>query len=277
MAWQTQFNRARSVGYRTLCETISALKGNENVTEQVFKSAWLNRMAREPNLISEGWYSPPPDGITILTASPADPARLAYSSLRSTEYWPSARPIGWRNGFLLAYCSPIDKITGLAGDLAVTLYFGSEPRFKDYFRRAHGVVRQLLDSISAHDSPEQLLNRAEVMFRRNDLVNCATSTTDKASYNIGHTIPVLDPRKLLLVLSEEQRDLCRIQRCFLNRQASWHFSKEMQFTVEPQLGSSVDDFLPQLTFHYLVHIDSTGVHVCRDIDGLLREFGLTDA
>lgn len=274
MAWQTEFNRARSIGCESLRETIMALKGKESVTEQVFRSVWLETLNRSPSLIVDGWYSPPPHGITVLTATPDEPSRLSYSSLRSEEYWPSARCIDWRNGLLLAYCSPIDRISGRAGDIAITLYFGTDQRIREFFRRAHHVVADLVDSISIGESPKALLKRAEAAFSANCLINCVTSVTDPASYNIGHTVPLLDPNSLSEQLSEDQRCFCRTQRRFLNYAADWNLTNGIQFTFEPQIRSSVDAQLPQLTFHYLVQIENDKLHVCRDVDVLLREYDL---
>lgn len=274
MAWQTEFNRARSIGCESLRETISALRGKEATTEQVFSSVWLDALNRAPDLIADGWYSPPPHGITVLTATPADAGRLSYSSLRDEHYWPSTRCVDWQNGLLLAYCSPIDRVSGRAGDVAVTLYFGVDERIREFFCRAHRVMAAVLDSISLEDSPKGLLKRAEAAFSANHLVNCVTSVTDKESYNIGHTVPQLDPHRLSDHLSEEQRSSCRTQRKFLNHTAEWDFTNGMQFTFEPQIRSADDSQLPQITFHYLVQIENDKLQVCRDVDTLLREYDL---
>ena len=75
-------------------------------------------------------------------------------------------------------------------------------------------------------------------------------------------------------LSEEQREMCRVQRKFLNRAAAWPIANSRQFSIEPQLRSAVDSTLPQLTFHYIVTIDAGDVHICRDIDDVMLWFEL---
>jgi hypothetical protein len=277
MTWRIEDNPARAVGIRTLSDTIDALRGRACTTERDFKASWLDRLSHCSDIVASGWYSPPPDGITVLTATPDDPARLAYSSLRSEEYWPSDRLIDWQNGLLLAYCSAIDKVSGLAGDIAITLYFGSESRIKDYFRRAHFVVGRLLDSISNKDTSLNIIDRADAAFADKGLRNCVTSITDKASYNVGHTIPQLNPELLGSTLSEEEREQCRTQRRFLNRVTDWPIASGGQFSIEPQIRSATDEDLPQLTFHYLVRAERSEIRVCRDVDSLLVQYGLAEA
>lgn len=269
MAWKTTFNPARNIGIRTLKEVTYRLRERATVTEKDFKAEWLDRLSKAPSLIASGWYAPPPDGITVLAATATDPTRLAYASLRSPEYWPSDRVIDWGNGLLLAYCSPIDKTTGVAGDMAVTMYFGSEARVIDYFRHAQSAVKQVLDSIRIVDSAAEIIERADRIFEQNQLKSYVSSITDPASYNIGHTIPALDPESLVSALSDEQREMCRVQRKFLNRAAAWPIANARQFSIEPQLRSAVDPTFPQLTFHYLVAIDAANVHICRDIDDIM--------
>jgi hypothetical protein len=267
-------NHGRSIAIHTLEKTITALKSTDGVTELAFKEAWLAELRAYPEIIASGWYCPPPDGVTVLAAKPESAERLAYSSLRSPENWPSDQVIDWQDGFLMAYCCPIDRATGLAGDVAVTLYFGSDSYVRRYFTRAHSVLYRLLRSIKIDDSSSTLIQRADKMLADEDLRSHVTSITDMAGYNIGHTIPILPPASLGISLTDEDRERCRCQRRFVNSADEWRLMGAGQFSIEPQIRSATDPTLPQLTLHYLVRIEQEGVLVKRDVDSLLFKYGV---
>ncbi|MCI8760219.1 MAG: hypothetical protein HFJ34_03755 [Clostridia bacterium] len=63
-------------------------------------------------------------------------------------------------------------------------------------------------------------------------------------------------------------------RKFINEDSKWEFTEEMQFTIEPQLISTEDFNLPQISQHYLVKKEKDRFIVCTDIDKILEEYQL---
>ena len=59
---------------------------------------------------------------------------------------------------------------------------------------------------------------------------------------------------------------------FINKNSKWNFTKELQFTIEPQLISTENPELPQISQHYLVKRSKNEFIICQDIDYLLRKF-----
>lgn len=59
----------------------------------------------------------------------------------------------------------------------------------------------------------------------------------------------------------------------LNDDSDWDLHPNGQFTIEPQLASTTDPALPQVTFHYAV--DPEAGRILDGPDTILAEFGLT--
>ena len=132
------FNRERQKAYRALEGTVDSLYGREEVTERVFRDAWLERISGEGNPPAGGWYCPPPFGMAVLTGS-----RLSFDSLRNPEYWPGNDAVDWKEGSLYAYASPVDPESGWMGDLSVTLCFDREAKLAGHIRNCHEAVMEL--------------------------------------------------------------------------------------------------------------------------------------
>lgn len=264
------FNAARQSALCALTATLAELRDSSGSTEQSLATSWRRRMKKDDRIAADGWYSPPPHGISVLAAPAANPARLRYASLRARSHWPSFRPIVWNEGWLFAYASPIDRRTGHAGDMAITLYFGSNMALKNYYRHAHAVVRELLATITPADTSRTIFLRAQDLWLHNGL-RSATSTSDGNAANIGHSLPSLPPESLGAKLSVAQRDRCSQQRLFLSDSDEWPLDARLQFTIEPQLLSTGDPSLPQLSFHYIVRVKDNTVEVCNDVDRVLEE------
>jgi len=119
-------NNGKKVSFETFKETLNELKGKEDITEIIFRDHWLEKIKNIPNLTINGWYNPPPQGVSILFALDNDIKRINFDSLRNPINWPTNKIIDWENGLLFAYSSFIDIKTGLLGDFDITLYFGKD-------------------------------------------------------------------------------------------------------------------------------------------------------
>src|SRR5665213_3117359 len=118
-------NNARKLSFEAFKETLNELKGKTNITEIMFRDLWLQKMKDIPSLTQNGWYTPPPFGMSVLFASDTDIKRISFESLRKSKNWPSKKTIDWGNGLLFAYSSFVDIETGILGDFDATLYFGT--------------------------------------------------------------------------------------------------------------------------------------------------------
>jgi hypothetical protein len=273
-----EVNEGRRLAFATFEETLSELHGRPGVTEVGFRDAWHARLRAIDALTTNGWYEPPPLGMAVLFAGEDDPSRISFESLRLPRYAPGPETIEWSRGLMYAYCSPLHRTSGLAGDFGVTLYFGDRSDVRAHFRRAFAVTRDLLAEIGPRMRSGQLLERSQALFEEAGLTNTIASVTDSVPLDLGHSLPKLDRSAL-----DGRRELdgttiaaLRNGRRFVSESADWALSREDQVTIEPQLVALGKPELPQVSFHYVVAMTEERTVVLRECDALLDRFGLTE-
>lgn len=271
-------NPGRRIAYETFAATLAELYGRSDVTETSFRDNWLARLQSVDDLTSNGWYDPPPMGMAVLFADEADVSRISYESLRLPVFAPGSSVMRWPRGMMYAYCSPLHRPTGLAGDFGVTLYFGTNVEVRDHFRRAFAATADLLQGLTPGTRSSRLLEHSESVFSRYGLKNTIASVTDSVPLDLGHSMPRLSPEELetTRLLNGDIRERLRGQRRFVSTSADWALADEHQVTIEPQLVAVGNPELPQVSFHYVVAAASSSVTLLRECDELLREFDLAD-
>ncbi|MDD5587406.1 MAG: M24 family metallopeptidase [Alphaproteobacteria bacterium] len=267
------FNEGRRKAYAALEGTLDELSGRAGITEKSFKEVWLGKLRQPGDVIAEGWYDPPPQGMAVLAGGVERPSRICFGSLRDPEFWPGNKVIDWNEGLLFVYCSPVHVATGIIGDLDMTLYFGNDPRIKEHFRLTHQAVEEVLNTLPKHRNFRELFLASQEIFRKYWLRNCVVSHTDEVLLDLGHTFPS-SPRSNGVRLTKEQRDEISRARRFINNKAEWPFDDGIQFSIEPQLVSTEDPTLPQICYHYLVSLREGQFTACRDTDVLLKRYKL---
>jgi hypothetical protein len=271
-------NVGRHLAAQTFAATLAEHYGRPGVTELAFRDSWLARLGEVDALTANGWYEPPPFGVAVLFASDDDPRRMCFESLRLPEFAPRPTRMSWDSGLLFAYCSPVHRPTGLAGDFGVTLYFGKKAEVRSHFRRAFAATAELLAELGPLTSSAALLRRSEILFREHGLKNTISSITDSVPLDLGHSMPSMRSAKLATSrsLCADDRRFLGDQRRFVSTSADWLLAEEAQVTIEPQLIAPDRSDLPQVSLHYVVAVGPTHVRVARECDDLLRQFGLAD-
>ncbi|MBQ8994843.1 MAG: hypothetical protein IJ091_03425 [Oscillospiraceae bacterium] len=261
------FNTARQKAFTSLDKTLSQLYGNTEITEMSFRDVWLSNMEKEGDIIPDGWYCPPPRGTAVLGNE-----RVKFDSLRNDYNWSGETRIDWK-GVLYAYASPVDLTDGRIGDISVTLYFGEDQKVVDHIRNCFEATVEVFERLGEASCAGDVFWISQEIFRNHQLKSLVISRTDDMPINLGHTFPALSVLPKEKVLSEQERMEISTSRKFLNGSADWNFEDGLQFTVEPQLVSMVDESLPKITQHYLVKAAENDFIVCNDIDSLLKKYG----
>lgn len=268
------FNRARSLSLQAFRATLDDMKGKPGVSEVTFCDGWLKRLRQCEVLFPSGWYDPPPSGLSVLFATASCPQRISFESLREEAFWPSREyEADWNNGLMFFYSSSVDRESGVPGDFDVTLYWGRDERLRNHYRRCFDATSQILSGLAFGDTSHHIYRKAEEIFHDSGLRNCVASRTDVVSLDLGHTLPgvkeyggIPSPGPW----GRPYRERIRTARRFINGASDWEIEEGMQFTIEPQLRSLRDPELPQISFHYLVQKREGCLHVCRDIDEIIR-------
>lgn len=261
------FNSARQKAFQSLCITLDTLYGKCNISEIDFKNEWYNNLKKQNDIIADGWYNPPPKGMAVLFGN-----RVSFDSLRNEKNWANNTTINWNKDLLYAYCSPIDKISGIIGDISLTLYFGKDEKIINHIKNCHNAVQEIFNNLNKFQNYQELFIGSEEIFAKHKLKNCIISKTDDTPLDLGHTFPKLDNLQNKNSLTEEDKQKISKARMFINENSIWNFTEELQFTIEPQLISTENPELPQISQHYLVKKYKNEFIICQDIDYLLRKF-----
>ena len=210
-------------------------------------------MKQETNIIADGWYNPPPRGMAVLFGN-----RVSFNTLRDEKNWSNDTIMNWKEDLLYVYCSPIDKLSGMIGDMSLTLY-------------CYNAVQELFRELNQLENSAELFSCSEQIFAKYQLKNCIISKTDDTPLDLGHTFPKLESL-------EEKESLTQIEKQkiskFINAHSNWKFKEGMQFTIEPQLVSVEDASLPQISQHYLVKKEKNQFIISDDVRKILANLKL---
>lgn len=270
MKKQETFNKTRQKALESFCTTLDELY-NKEITEIAFKNKWYENLAKEADIIADGWYNPPERGMTVLFGN-----RVSFDSLRNEKNWSNHTEINWEKDLLYAYCSPIDKTTGMIGDISLTLYFGEDKKIRQHIKNCHKAVNEVFDALERVKNSQELFEISQQIFAKHKLKNCIISKTDNMPLDLGHTFPILEGLINQDKLTEQEKAQISKARKFINGDTNWDFTEGMQFTIEPQLVSTEDLNLPQISQHYLVKKYQEEFIVCKDIENILIEYNLIE-
>lgn len=272
MLVKNSFNYAREISVESFMETIAYGKCQNVFTEKQFMKHWIKCLEKNQSVIADGWYNPPPYGMAILSGGIEYPSRISFASLRTESNWPKDIPINWSEGLLYAYSSAVNKHSGMPGDFALTLYFGKDNRIINHFKNTYQATMEVIEQLESIGSSKELYITAETIFKRYNLKNCVISKTDIVPTDLGHTLPVVLGESCYR-LSKKDIDLISKSRCFINAYSDWKFDDGMQFTIEPQLVSTQDCTLPQVSYHFLINKDGQ-FQVADDVKRILQTYNL---
>ena len=265
------FNHARQKAFSSLKVTLDELYGKNNITEKDFAKSWQRNLEKYGDIIADGWYNPPPKGMAVLFGN-----RVSFDSLRNEKNWVSDTMIDWNTDLLYVYSSPIDKTSGMIGDISLTLYFGKDEKIINHIKNSYKATLEIFDNLDKCQNSQELFACSEEIFAKYHLKNCIISKTDHTPLDLGHTFPYLDNLQARDNLTKQEKQEISKARKFINESSKWDFTDGMQFTIEPQLISTENEQLPQISQHYLVKKMESGFIVCKDIDELLLKYKLID-
>jgi hypothetical protein len=235
-------------------------------------------LSRTPDVTSEGWYSPPPGGLIVTVGSPPGFERLNQPSFRPAETWPSRDVQYTPESILYAYGSRVDTATGAIGDLACSLYMGTDARIHSHIRDVWEITIDLASSVELGAPISDVYRRCALLSEKAGYSNHVLSVTDPSRTNIGHTVPWTDtpltPEESLVLRDGSPSavaDLVNGKRRFVSSVETLELSDNMLITVEPRLSRPG---VPMVNFNVIAgFIDGKRV-MLTDFDPLFNLFGM---
>lgn len=250
----------RSFAQNALYQSLEELLSKKTPFSEIeLRDLWLKRLRKNPSLLSDGWYDPPPHGLIVMLATPRDISRLNEKSYRSEICWPRSDIFfDSENSILLLHASPVDKMTGVTGDFGITLYVGKDKSLQKHLKTSLLINRQIADYAYEGMAFAEITKFAQTIISHHHLISDLSSPSDPTGTNIGHIIPATSPtwneHAFIKARDNSQQainDFIRQQRVFLNTKEQTRLKSGMGITIEPRPWSKN---LPPGYFHSLLFV-----------------------
>lgn len=265
--------RARSAAASSLLEALKSLH-EKKYSEKDVSLEWLSRIMMSGEVASNGWYTPPPSGVSVLIGHSPDYTRLNYESLRSKENWPQPDIRFEENSIIYPYFSAVDKQTNMIGDHVATYYSGANKEIQDWYREIYEMTRSLAFKAKQGMSFSELYNIADLMFNTIGVQNNTFSINGGLASDIGHTVPYFGQEHLesIDIDNEDNLKLLSNDRKFISKESNYEIGRNCAFTIEPQaiLGG-----LPMASFHVIIVFFEGELYLVEKFKDLFDYFGMS--
>lgn len=260
----------REFAAKSLSITLEKLLNQKKpISEIDLRDTWLLELRKNKNIFPDGWYIPPPHGIGVLFSTDKNFNRIKFKSLRQNESWPRNDIfLDKKNGFILVYCSPVDKQTGIIGDFGLNIYFGDNSKIKSLLQKHLIMVKKIFTTVKAGMKLSDLHLIAKTIIEKNNFTNeWWISTTDSTGTNYGHTIPMTNTswtNTELEILKDgeknwqETRTMINKKRKFINAYEETVIKPGMAITLEPRVILKDHKDLPTIYFHTIIFFKENG-------------------
>jgi len=238
----------------------------KSITEILLRDQWLLELRKNPDIFSDGWYTPPPHGVAVLIGTANKVSRTNYISLRSKSLWPQSKyALNSTNSLMYVYASPVNRELGIIGDFGMSIYFGKNKRIKDHLKRCLAINKIVFEYIKIGMSFSEIYHFTINQAKKSGMVNNIVSKTDPAGVDVGHTIPASyenwSEEELHILKKREWKtikDMISKKRKFVSPKETLTCQPDMAMTLEPRLVSSDDPEMPLTSFHTIVTFDKSG-------------------
>jgi hypothetical protein len=252
----------------------TVLQNVRGKSELQIKNELLLESGKYPELSPSGWYDPPPGGISVLFAdSPYD--RMKFETLRDEKYWPSNDSRFNDESVGLIYMSPVDKNTGMFGDMGFSFYNGKDEAVREHFKKAYKSVLAIANHAEVGMRMNELYSFAQAQFDRSGVkVGYMTTTHDPLKVNLGHTAPgSYGDRSPKRDTFRDTREAIRSRRLYINEAETFIIPETCAFTTEARLIDT-DENMPNIFFHVIVTFVQGKKKVITNFDKIFKTLGM---
>ena len=233
---------------------IQSLKNIDKVSEAEIHKLILSKMSGYNSLFPKGWYDPPPDGIAVLFAE-APFKRLQYNSLRNPAYWSNKENLFKKETVASIYFSPVDKNTGMLGDIGFTVYKGENKKIKRHLKNCYKTILKIAKHVETGMRVSDLCLFASNLFKNKfKMTKWVTISSDpNQSINLGHSVPGSFEKNFTFGNTfEDVKESIREKRVPLIETENFKFPKTCVFVVESRLEDLNNPALPSAYFQFFV-------------------------
>ena len=255
---------------------VKSLFNLDKNSEVEIREKILAETVNHSELFPRGWYDPPPSGIGILLDQKPF-KRLQFNSLRDSKFWPRETSLFEKETVGIVYVSPVDKKTGMLGDIGFTIYTGDSGEIKEHIKKCYNITLLIAKYAKVGMKFSDLYKFAENLLKNNlKIIGWMTTTNDpNLGANLGHTVPRSFENNFILGKTfEEIKNTIRIKRIYINEVENFKISKTCAFTVETRLADFNESNLPNIFFHFIVCFDKGKKIILENFDKIFAVVGM---
>ncbi|MCR4328397.1 MAG: M24 family metallopeptidase [Patescibacteria group bacterium] len=249
-----------------------ALENHEGISEAEVCDRILANLSAHKEFYPMGWYDPPPGGVAVLFGEKKPYTRLQFETLRSPQFFPTENNRFNGDTVGILYASPIDRATGMIGDVGCTVYGGGDRQVRQHLTDIYNVVYKAAEHAQVGMSFSTLYETAIKLFAdHGKKIRWMTTTHDSLKINLGHTIPGSYGNNYFPGDSfEEVRESIRLQRLYINATEGFVIPETCAFTVEARLVDIEDSDLPNVQVHFIVTFSQGEKKILGNFDAIFK-------
>lgn len=223
-----------------------------------------------------GWYDPPPGGVCVLMAqSPFK--RLQFKTLRKPEAWPNETSKFEQETVGIVYISPVDRQTGMLGDIGFTIYRGKNAEIQEHIKKCYKTILSIAEKAEVGMKFSDLYKLAGNLFKENlKIIEWMTTTNDPTlGMNLGHTIPGSFGGNLPMGNSfEEIKNTITKKRIYINAAEDFIILETCAFTIEARLVDVEKEYPPNAFFHFMVCFNKGKKTILENFEEIFKAVGM---
>jgi hypothetical protein len=265
--------KTRDTTARIFANSLTGLEGNSEIeiAEKV-----LAEVRTHTEIFPEGWYSPPPQGVAVLLDT-APFNRLRYDSLRKPAYWPNETSVFGKESVGMIYFSPVDRKTGMLGDIGFTLYRGENQKIKQHIKNSYHAILEIAKYASVGTKLSEICSFAAHLFEgKFKITRWVTMSSDlNQSMNLGHSVPGSFEDGLIMgVTFDEIKEAIRTKRVHVIDTENFKIPETCAFTIESRLEDLNNPDMPSVYFHFMVCFNKGEKIILENFDEIFSAVGM---
>jgi len=252
---------------------VKALKDVDGLSEFEIKEKIVSEIKNHPEIFPEGWYNPPPSGMAVLLGKD----RLQYGSLRDEAFWPQKNISFEKETVGLIYFSPINRHTGMIGDIGFTIYRGVDEKIKQHLKNVYGVILEIAEHAKVGMEFAEICSFALSLYKNKFKMTrwVPISSNPNVTINLGHSIPGSFEENFTFGNSyQEIKDSIRTKRIHVVETEHFKIPETCAFTIESRLEDFNNPDMPSAYFHFIVCFNKGQKTILENYDRIFSTVGM---
>ncbi len=248
----------------------------DGISEKGITEKILFEIKNHTEVFKEGWYSPPPGGVSVLLDQKPF-KRLDFETIRLQSNWPNETHFSKKESVGILYSSLVDKNTGMIGDIAFTIYNGHDKEIKEHVKICFEIILKIAQKAKVGMKFSDLYDFGMELIEENNKRKGGIKGTSALGINsvFGHTIPGSNTGGLNTIGDFEGiKQTIAKNRIYIDSSEDFKIPDTCAFSVETKIGDFKKPELPTVFFHFIVCFDNGKKTILENFDEIFKVVGM---